>query len=462
VSGFTGPDSFTVTVTDNGTPPQVGTVAIAVTVQLPLYDDFSAATLDHARWREQEFVRGIENGQLVSTLAQFGNQLGSSIFNSLNVAFSNTVIATTFQADVNLLNVTNTNTIARAFLRRVPYNDGTLGGGQAGDILMDIDLRDSGANRTCEVFVQRCNDSTCGTRTPLAIDTFGPVSLGTMHRLAIDFDGTRFFTFGFDSQTFVFDPVVAAAPIAGPSLQSAQALGTNIFSIDSPAEGAFITATFDNVAFNGVSFDNFSSATLDRTKWRDLEFVKRLENGQLVSALTSFGANDNNELNFFDPHTVNVFEADVTITKVGNTAAVPLARLVGFFYNDGTPGGGQAGEIQADIGIRHNGTALEVFFEVGRCGVICALSPFTPILFDNTTFGRVALGETHKLFLAWDGTMFTFGFDSMKATFNPTSIAPVVTQSRFPFKALATRVTGTGGPSAGGSITAQFDNVKAD
>jgi hypothetical protein len=50
----------------------------------------------------------------------------------------------------------------------------------------------------------------------------------------------------------------------------------------------------------------------------------------------------------------------------------------------------------------------------------------------------------------------------MKATFNPTSIAPVVTQSRFPFKALATRVTGTGSPSAGGSITAQFDNVKAD
>src|SRR5207247_1630492 len=34
--GFTGPDSFIVTVTDNGTPPQAGTVSIAVAVK-PLF-----------------------------------------------------------------------------------------------------------------------------------------------------------------------------------------------------------------------------------------------------------------------------------------------------------------------------------------------------------------------------------------------------------------------------------------
>jgi hypothetical protein len=34
--GFAGSDSFTVTVTDNGMPPQLGTISIVVTVLAPL------------------------------------------------------------------------------------------------------------------------------------------------------------------------------------------------------------------------------------------------------------------------------------------------------------------------------------------------------------------------------------------------------------------------------------------
>lgn len=432
----------------------------------PLYDDFNAASIDPDRWQRQEVIRDIDAGQLVTRLAQFGNRVGSRVDNLLNVAFtaapgqpvlSNMV--TTFQADVTVTEVTNTNAVALATLRRVPYNDSEEINGRAGDIFLGIEIRHDGSDIFGFALVQRCTNSTCSASTTLASHRYNPVSLGTTHRLAIDFDGTRF-TFGFDAdRTFVFDPVSAGHPIVRLPQTPEHSLGLTIFGIGSPAEGASIAATFDNVAFNGAPFDDFSSPTLDRTRWRDLELVREIDDGQLASELTRFGSSGSNELRFFDPNSINAFQADVTVTEIRNTSALPMARLMGFFYNDGTPGGGSAGEILAEIGIRHNGTAFEVVLEIGRCGVDCSTS-FTTILFDTATFGPVALGETHTLLLAWDGsTTFTFGFDNQRATFNPTGVAPVAMPARFPVKALATRVVGIGGPDAGGSIAARFDNV---
>ena len=183
-----------------------------------------------------------------------------------------------------------------------------------------------------------------------------------------------------------------------------------------------------------------------------------MENGVFESALTRFGSNGSNRLNFLDPMAVDAFQADVTVTSVSNTGALPVAGLMGAFCNDGTPGDGSTGDVLAAIGISHNGTELVGVLLVGRCDdPNCGA--FTFFFFDDTTLGPVALDETHRLSLAWDGTTFTFGFDDETVEFDPTGVVPVAGPPRFPFKDISTQVNGIDGPDVGASISATFDNV---
>ena len=206
-----------------------------------------------------------------------------------------------------------------------------------------------------------------------------------------------------------------------------------------------------------------ADAELDRTKWADLERVNLISNGVLVSALRRFGSSGSNSLNFIDPVTVAAIEADVTVTDVANTGATPRARLSGYFYDDGTVGAGDIGEVFASIEIRHDGTQLVVIHDVFACNVIgdenCDIG--TELLFDNTTFGPVALGETHTLSIAWDemSNEFTFGYDGATNIVDTTAGAPFVGPSQSSFKAIGTRISGISDPDEGGSIAATFDNV---
>ena len=205
-------------------------------------------------------------------------------------------------------------------------------------------------------------------------------------------------------------------------------------------------------------YDDFSANLIDRTKWTNLEFVTRVENGVLKSELTRFGSNGSNNLSFADPDAVSSFQADVTVTEVSNTAATVRARLQGDFYNNGAPGGGDAGQVFAGIDIRDHGTGLHVAYFVSQCNNPDCSST-TDLVFAEP-FGSVNLGETHTLSLAWDGTrFFTFGFDANTVKFDAAA-APVAGPSKFSFKGLGTRVSGIGGPDEGAHIKATFDNVK--
>ena len=208
--------------------------------------------------------------------------------------------------------------------------------------------------------------------------------------------------------------------------------------------------------------DHFGFAWLDQTHPFQLvgQGVRQIGNGVLKSELTRFGSNGNNSLPFADPAAVSSFQADVTVTAVINTAAIPRARLNGRFYNDGSPGGGLSGEISASIDIRDTGAGLHVAYVVRRCNNSDCSSD-TILIFDDTTFGTVNLGETHTLSLVWDGTrFFTFGFDGNTAKFDSAAVAPVAGPSESPRKRIGTRVSGIAGPNEGAHIKATFDNVK--
>ena len=91
-------------------------------------------------------------------------------------------------------------------------------------------------------------------------------------------------------------------------------------------------------------FDDFSAAMIDPTKWADLEFVRQVDNGvlQLALARRQVSGNARSRLDFINPAAVSAIQADVTVTAVSNTNATPRARVAGYFYDDGTPGGGFA------------------------------------------------------------------------------------------------------------------------
>jgi hypothetical protein len=97
---------------------------------------------------------------------------------------------------------------------------------------------------------------------------------------------------------------------------------------------------------------------------------------------------------------------------------------------------------------------------------LCSDSRFcggTTLLGDSTTFGPVAVGETHTLSLAWDGgTVFTFGFDGNTVSFDtpvPFAGPPFGGGTpQFRSKGIGTRMGGVL-PGEGASITATFDNV---
>jgi hypothetical protein len=208
-------------------------------------------------------------------------------------------------------------------------------------------------------------------------------------------------------------------------------------------------------------FDDFSSDTIDRTKWANTEIVRRLKSGKFVSAITRFGSNADDTLNFTDAREITGFKADVTVTDIENVNAALQARLVGAFYNEGTPGSGITGDVLGGVEISHNGTEL-----VGSSFVIVCITDacnvpgeYDVIHFDRS-FGRVALNETHTLSIDFDGKKFTFGFDGQTLEVDPTSNAPVFGPPHSAYKGIGTRVGGIHGPDEGGFIAATFDNVE--
>jgi hypothetical protein len=208
-------------------------------------------------------------------------------------------------------------------------------------------------------------------------------------------------------------------------------------------------------------FDDFSSDTIDRTKWANTGAVRRLENGKFVSAITRFGSNDDDTLNFADARKISDFKADVTVTEVENVNAWLNARLVGAFYNEGTPGSGMAGDVLAGVAIGHNGTELVGSSFVAVCITDACNGPgeYDVIHFDRS-FGPVALNETHTLSIDFDGKKFIFGFDGRTLEVDSTSNAPVAGSPHSVYKGIGTRIGGIDGPDEGGFIAATFDNVE--
>jgi hypothetical protein len=219
---------------------------------------------------------------------------------------------------------------------------------------------------------------------------------------------------------------------------------------------------FDNVYVNGgtLVYDDFSSTTIGNTKWTTYESVREISGGKYRSKVRSSSATTSSptsRLNLLYPSEISAIQTKVTpLTYQNDQEANARARIVGIFYNDGTPGGAYIGDVGAQV--RIGGTESIPIAEWyvftftdsdGKCSEIIASGAF------NTS---ISLGNTYTLFLGWDGWQFTFKIGNEVAYYVPeTGIYP----ANNPWKALDTQVyyncTDPTGKEA--TVEALFDDV---
>ena len=335
-----------------------GTMTPLPNFSMELYDDFSGTYIDKTKWREGEWVREIDppNHRLLMKQASPSLIVISTYpyvdYNSLS--FSNPDSVNSIQADVTILQNDITNqAYTRVRIGGRCYNDGTSGGGYAGDIWAEVDIRWTTTGFKGWWYVGRYTGSSSASLTQLGSGYFTTViNIGTQYRLYASYDSvTNQFLFKIGDEAVTFGPTGLPTPV-GYANQPWKGLQTRV-QIDNSTSSGYISAAFDNVYVNGTLYDDFSSSIIDPTKWTTYEIVREISEGKFRSKIRSSSASTSsifNRLEFLDPLSVNVVQAKVTPVAYENQeGANIIARIAGNYYNDGTPGGGYLGDVSAEV-----------------------------------------------------------------------------------------------------------------
>ena len=156
------------------------------------YDDFSATTIDPARWTNYESVREISGGRFRSKVRS--SAASSSLINELN--FVNPHYIDGIQAKLTLARYENWSSgtaWADAIIGGLFYHEGTPGEGLTGDVMAKVSIGGPGNSPIAFWLVYRFDDETGWNFTDLDYGQFTtPISLGTAYALSLDWDGKQF------------------------------------------------------------------------------------------------------------------------------------------------------------------------------------------------------------------------------------------------------------------------------
>lgn len=208
-----------------------------------------------------------------------------------------------------------------------------------------------------------------------------------------------------------------------------------------------------------------SGDLIDQTKWANLEYIRRAEDGGLHSAVRHYGSRQDNYIIFPNPNGVNEIQAAVTVNSYRNDGAFTVARLAGHFYSRdvGVPPNHVYRDTAAEVGIAEGAAGgLEAYYRIVYCtNDDCSLG----IVAHAGTLKSIDFRETHTLYIGWDGnTQFTFKCDA-DVTAGPFSGGLRASGPVHPFKGIGTVVVpilGSPNPTPGGHIDAKFENVLAN
>ena len=201
-------------------------------------------------------------------------------------------------------------------------------------------------------------------------------------------------------------------------------------------------------------YDGFSLPSIDISKWYDLEKIRGIKDGRLISGIRGAPEPDGfrNELPFANPSTISAIETEIIYLGGGTQAPgniVPGAIVGGYFYESSN------GPVYAHIGIGYGGSGIKAGIRVMDAGQ----------LFDKKYF-PIEIIKLHpyilKISYSQSDNQFVFsltdkmtGHEELLYSDVPANMGPA-TKS---FKGLTTTIWGNEG-SGIGSIYMAFDNVR--
>ena len=216
------------------------------------YDDFSATTIDPARWTNYESVREISGGRFRSKVRS--SAASSSLINELN--FVNPHYIDGIQAKLTLARYENWSSgtaWADAIIGGLFYHEGTPGEGLTGDVMAKVSIGGPGNSPIAFWLVYRFDDETGWNFTDLDYGQFTtPISLGTAYALSLDWDGKQF-TFKLNDEVATYVPVGTI----GPPNQHGKGISTLVYRPD--GNEATIEALFDDVMVSAIASPGVSA-----------------------------------------------------------------------------------------------------------------------------------------------------------------------------------------------------------
>jgi len=233
--------------------------------------------------------------------------------------------------------------------------------------------------------------------------------------------------------------------------------------------GLFVSVILSTYVFSLTLYDDFSGTYIDKTKWRQGEWVREIREGKLVLkqsspnpvTVTTFSYIDSNPLQFANQNSVNSIQADVTVLEytITNSAQV-RARVGGIFYNDGTAGEGYTGDVYAEIALRDEpGLGPRVSWFVFKF-TDAQGSANGQLLGGGKLHTPFVVGSPYTLYVEYDRVnhQFIFRAGAEEKRFGPDGLPAKVKDPNILSKQVSTRVQIDNATSSA-YISATFDNV---
>lgn len=408
--------------------------ASAELTDLFVYDDFSGTSIDPARWTAGEFKLSAASGALTFDLTRPNGAYipvnTSQTFSGLAADVSNTATGGQFSAEVQGTFYQDTSSrIVSGWVYL--QQDGTVG----------YDFEACDASETC---------------TSVASGTLNTFTPGTIHQIGLLWDGTDQFKAILDGSSTPVD-LSATAPFGTtltPGINDGFHMTLEVDQGDANADTDSTTVVFDDVfldadgdfLLDSTVYDDFSTASIDRSKWEFGEGERAIDTTAQVLFLDGTSFEPQYQLEFQNPGTFTALSADIAVQNATVLSGSGVTTgLLGSFYDD------TQGTVLGLVDL----SGTEAAYSLVRV----SSSGFTEMV--RQPLGPITQGQFHNVHMQWDGSRFAFRLDDdAPVLVDPADHGAAVASATpsFDLKMLQSGFNLNGE----GSIHADYDNVRVE
>jgi hypothetical protein len=463
------------------------TLAPGAAFALTSFDKLTTGNIDSTKWGLYETVRVLDRTN-TTTPAEWKMHLGvrsgtgstGTVMSALKFINPSTItkLGATVTPKSNYSNPYTTDApYAMAAIGGIFFNSSDSSTDCTNDVLGQVGIGNVSTTNPKQVLywsVSRFTNSDCTESETLDAGVFAngaEVTVGAAYPVSAEWDGSKFTFIYNNSETAYSTPSTYTTPITTLYNPNTSFRGLYARIRNNAGKEAFISGYFDDVYTNSTGsyalYDNFPDDQIDASKWSNYEYARGIREKHLV--LLGRGATDSatyteNLLPIAspDPDTVWTVQATVTgatLVSGDDTTAHAMVGVGGMFFNDGSVGEGNIGDIAAMVRLQTTpDKGLVCRWKVTR---YTGSSDFDQAQLAEDSKGDLALisaDKAYTLSVSWDGNKFTFTGAGKKATYTPDAATFMTnaTRAKNPFKGLFSVIT-RGGVNA--SAQGYFTNV---